>query len=430
MTGDIESIGEAVTAGLAGAAVEPGHGGMARTDSARCLNCGTSLAGSHCHHCGQKSHVHRSFVGIGHDLLHAVLHFDGKFWNTLPLLIWRPGDLTRRYIHGERASFISPLALFLFSVFLTYAVLASVGMGESNFDAGTEAERQQALNGARISMREELKEIDARMAKARATNAPVAAIQAERNAVIATARTLGIADDRTDPPSISDTAQRNFSAVNGVRISMREELVKIDARIAEAKAANAPFAAIQARRDATIATARTLGIVDDSTDPPSISDKTQRNFSIGNISTGVPFIDAGIKKANENPSLLIYKLQANAYKFAWALIPLSMPFLWLLYPFSRRFHMFDHFVFVTYSISFMLLWFVALRLAGYLPEPIVGMLTAIGIPYVAFHMYRQLRGAYRSSRLGAAARTFLLLTFCIFTVTLFLLLLLAMGIMG
>lgn len=351
-----------MTAGLAGAAVEPAHGSGAHGVQARCLNCGTSLVGNHCHHCGQKAHVHRSFAGIGHDLLHAILHFDGKFWNTLPLLVWRPGDLTRRYVHGERASFISPLALFLFAVFLTYALLASVGMGESNFDTGTEAERQQALNGARISLREELKEIDARIAQARATNAPVAAIQAERNAVIGTARTLGIADDRTDPPSISD--------------------------------------------------------------------KTQRNFSIGNISTGVPFIDAGIKKANENPSLLLYKLQANAYKFAWALIPLSMPFLWLLYPFSRRFHMFDHFVFVTYSISFMLLWFVMLRLAGYLPEPIVGIITAVGIPYIGFHMYRQLRGAYRSSRLGAALRAMLLLVFCIFTVTLFLLLLLAMGIMG
>lgn len=363
MAGDIESIGEAVTAGLAGAAVEPGHGGMARTDSARCLNCGTSLAGSHCHHCGQKSHVHRSFVGIGHDLLHAVLHFDGKFWNTLPLLIWRPGDLTRRYIHGERASFISPLALFLFSVFLTYAVLASVGMGgDGEFDPVAAANTQQNINGARTAMREELAEIDARLAKAAASGEPVAPILGERTALIAAARTMGLVEEKDGKAQISDTAKRNFT--------------------------------------------------------------------IANITTGVPFIDAGIKKANDNPGLLLYKLQANAYKFAWALIPLSMPFLWLLYPFSRRFHMFDHFVFVTYSISFMLLWFVALRLAGYLPEPIVGMLTAIGIPYVAFHMYRQLRGAYRSSRLGAAVRTFLLLTFCIFTVTLFLLLLLAMGIMG
>lgn len=363
MPGDIDSIGEAVTAGLAGAAVEPAHGGGAHSDPTRCLNCGTSLLGSHCHHCGQKAHVHRSFAGIGHDLLHAVLHFDGKFWNTLPLLVWRPGDLTRRYIQGERASFISPLALFLFAVFLTYAVLASIGIGgDGDFDPVAAADQQQTINGARAAMRQELASLDTRLAKAEAAGEATAKIEQDRAALIAAARGMGLVDDSSGKPQISDTAQRNFT--------------------------------------------------------------------IAEITTGVPFIDAGIKKANDNPGLLLYKLQANAYKFAWALIPLSMPFLWLLYPFSRRFHMFDHFVFVTYSISFMLLWFVALRLAGYFPEPVVGVVTAIGIPYIGFHMYRQLRGAYRSSRPGAALRAMLLLIFCIFTVTLFLLLLLAMGIMG
>ena len=92
MSGDIEGIGAAVTAGLAGRAVEPQHGGTGESPgSLRCLNCGTSLTGSHCHHCGQRADVHRSFGAIGHDLVHAIFHFEGKIWNTLPLLAWRPG---------------------------------------------------------------------------------------------------------------------------------------------------------------------------------------------------------------------------------------------------------------------------------------------------------------------------------------------------
>ena len=35
----------------------------------------------------------------------------GKIWRTLPMLAWRPGELTRRYIEGERARFVSPMAL-------------------------------------------------------------------------------------------------------------------------------------------------------------------------------------------------------------------------------------------------------------------------------------------------------------------------------
>lgn len=362
MSGDMGPIGEAVTAGLAASAVEPERGASDSRAAPRCLNCGTVLLGSHCHRCGQKSHVHRSFAGIGHDLLHAVLHFDGKFWNTLPLLVWRPGDLTRRYIHGERASFISPLALFLFAVFLTYAVLASIGTGGDSFDAIEAADRQQMVNGARSTMREQIAEIDRKLALAKAQGEPTAELERGRDGIINASRTMGLVDDSGPTPKISDTAQRNFTVTD--------------------------------------------------------------------IKTGVSFIDNGIKKANDNPGLLLYKLQANAYKFAWALIPLSMPFLWLLYPFSRRFHMFDHFVFVTYSLSFMLLWFVALRLADFLPPAISSPLFTVGVTYPVFHMYRQLRGAYRSSRLGAVLRTGLLLFFCIFTVTLFLLLLLAMGIVG
>jgi hypothetical protein len=362
MTGDFSNLGEAVTAGLAGTVAEPDGALAAQRDAARCLNCGTVLAGTHCHHCGQKSHVHRSFVGIGHDLLHAILHFDGKFWNTLPLLVWRPGDLTRRYIHGERASFISPLALFLFAVFLTYAVLASVGAGAGEFDAMDAAERQQTINGARDAMRASLAKVDAKLAAAEQSGAPTETLARELNGIITAARAMELVDETGPRPMISDTAKRNFSVTD--------------------------------------------------------------------LKTGIKMIDDGIARANDNPGLLLYKLQANAYKFAWALIPLSMPFLWLLYPFSRRFHLFDHFVFVTYSISFMLLLFVGLRLASFLPGHIDGPIFAAGIPYIGFHMYRQLRGAYRSSRIGAALRTGLLLLFCSVTVILFLLLLLTMGIMG
>ena len=134
-----------------------------------------------------------------------------------------------------------------------------------------------------------------------------------------------------------------------------------------------------------------------SLDDPRDQVATSADFiSRNKIDTGVPFIDNGLKKAFANPALVLYKLQANAYKFAWALIPLSLPFLWLLYPFSRRFHAYDHFVFVTYSISFMLLLFVVVRL---LNLTIFGeVATFLAMLYVPFHMYRQLRGAYRSSR--------------------------------
>jgi hypothetical protein len=67
-----------------------------------CANCGAALLGPFCHECGQAAHVHRSLSHLLHELLHHLLHFETRGWQTLPLLIVRPGLLTRRYIDGQR----------------------------------------------------------------------------------------------------------------------------------------------------------------------------------------------------------------------------------------------------------------------------------------------------------------------------------------
>ena len=129
MTGGIEAVGSMIEGGMLARAVEPKAGeGDGHTHEGACLNCGAALLGPHCHRCGQHAHIHRTVGAFFHDLIHGVLHFDGKTWRTLPLLAWKPGELTRRYIAGERARFVSPMALFLFSVFLMFAVFQLAGI--------------------------------------------------------------------------------------------------------------------------------------------------------------------------------------------------------------------------------------------------------------------------------------------------------------
>ena len=119
MAGSEEVVGDIAAGALAARAIEPAHGEVGadgHTHEAACLNCGTVLVGPHCHGCGQAAHVHRTLGAFFHDLLHGVFHFEGKIWRTLPMLAWQPGRLTREYIDGRRASYVSPIALFLFSV--------------------------------------------------------------------------------------------------------------------------------------------------------------------------------------------------------------------------------------------------------------------------------------------------------------------------
>ena len=127
---DFDALGDAITGGLLGRALEPNAGELAdegHTHEKNCLNCGTLLRGPFCSQCGQRSHVHRSVRGFMQDFLQGMLNFEGKFWHTLPMLAWRPGEMTRRYIAGERARFISPVALYLFTVFAMFAALNFTG---------------------------------------------------------------------------------------------------------------------------------------------------------------------------------------------------------------------------------------------------------------------------------------------------------------
>jgi len=146
--------------------------------------------------------------------------------------------------------------------------------------------------------------------------------------------------------------------------------------------------------------------------------------------TGWAFFDHAIDKWQQNPGLMSYKLQANSYKFSWLLIPLSVPFVWLLFAWRRRFGAYDHAVFVTYSLCFMSLLFVTIAALSQVPTVPEGPLfLATGlIPPV--HIYKQLRGAYSLSRFSAFWRTVMVLVFSVIILLLFLNLLLLLGALG
>jgi hypothetical protein len=147
------------------------------------------------------------------------------------------------------------------------------------------------------------------------------------------------------------------------------------------------------------------------------------------MKTGWARLDHGIAKANENPGLALYKLQTSAYKFSWALIPISVPFVALLFLWRRRYTLYDHAIFVIYSLDFMTLLVIALSLLGAIGLGAAWIsLAAVFLPPV--HMYKQLRGAYALRRFSAAWRTIALLVFAFIALLFFIALMLGMGLMG
>ncbi len=377
----IEGIGEAVTGGMLARAVEPGAGEAVHGhgEGGVCLNCGATLLGEYCHRCGQAGHVHRSLTAFFHDLLHGVFHFEGKIWHTLPMLAFRPGELTRRYIAGERARFVSPIALFLFTVFLMFAVFSWIGAPFAVKDQGAATDQEEALGDLqkqRLEGRADLKEAEADLAEARADGSPTATAESR------------VAEIKRD-------------------LAVTEQAYRIASSFSTAAAAK-----------------------EKAEGKPEPKEKEQHYSSkLVDIDTGWLPLDHAIQKANENPSLLLYKLKSNAYKFSWALIPISVPFVWLMLFWKRRYKLYDHTVFVTYSIAFMSFGVILLSLMGRLG--VSAAITGLAIAFVPpIHMFAQLRGAYGLSRFGALWRTFFLLMFAFIAGTFFFVMLLAMGLAG
>jgi hypothetical protein len=85
--------------------------------------------------------------------------------------------------------------------------------------------------------------------------------------------------------------------------------------------------------------------------------------------------------------------------------------------------MYDHTVFVTYSLCFMLLLLVTATVIG-LAAPAIEDLAWLVPP---FHMYRQLRGTYGVGRWGGIWRTAALSIFAFIAISLFVSLLVTVG---
>jgi Protein of unknown function (DUF3667) len=94
------------------------------TTTVSCLNCGHVFAGAYCPACGQKSGpampTTKEIVG---DLMRSAMSPNGKLFESLRVLLLKPGELTRTYIAGQRLRFVHPVRLYLLGVFLFAATV-------------------------------------------------------------------------------------------------------------------------------------------------------------------------------------------------------------------------------------------------------------------------------------------------------------------
>lgn len=366
---DIDAAGGAASAGiLAGALERPtGHAG---DPEGNCTDCGQPVEGRFCSNCGQPTHVHRSLLHLGEEMLHGVLHFDARIWRTLPLLALNPGRLTREWVQGRRTRYVSPLAMFLFTVFLMFFVFSFSGGLDPNMTTTlTPAERTELttqLDAARLELAQ---------ARRAAAGAP-----------------------ESDALQLAERARASSVEVLETRLGVADPAAK-----------------------------RTDGLT-----PGSWQAQIHDAVATGDlkVNMGNGALNEKIKKKLLNPDLAIYKIQQTAYKFSFLLIPISIPFVALLFLWRRSFTLYDHGVFVLYSLTAMSILAIFVSIFGPLWSgfAVLGsLLFTFGVPA---HLFAQLKGAYGLSWFSAAWRTAFLLMFCVFAFSLFLLAIIALGLTG
>lgn len=353
MSGEFEAAGALTTAGLAAGAIEgresqkPGEGA--------CLNCGAALVGPYCAQCGQAAHANRTLAHVLSEFLQGLWNFDTKVWRTLPMLIGRPGTLTRNYVYGKRARYLSPLAMFLLTIFAMFFVFALTPMqfGQVRSDA--------ALNEAHNELRQE-------------------------------GLVVGIQRAPETAPAPIDAAEP-----------------------AGAESAQSPPGGAGAPANA---------------DQRSWQEEVREAASEGRINadTGIPALDRRIMQSLMNPDLALYKVQEAASKYSFLLVPIALPFMWLLFIWKRGITLYDHVVFTLYALCFASIAFMAIAALGAMNLEFAGSLVfALGIPA---HTYFHLKGAYALGWWSALWRTSLLLVFSVLALSFFFVAVLLLGLLG
>lgn len=366
---DIEGAGGAITGGLIAGAVEKPTGHAGEAGHGVCSDCGAATSGNFCANCGQATHVHRTLLHLGEELLHGVMHFDARVWRTLPLLAFNPGRLTREWVEGRRTRYVSPLAIFLFTLFVMFFALSFMPQPSAPVVLAEDIEAQ----------RQELVEAENSLAEVRAEAA-------------------------TDP-----------SGMAGVGIKAGEALVaQKQAALTRLETEQRDGRADGLKPGSWQASIKDIASGDD------VSGGTTKLKVMGHDAdkNGHGF-GATVLKKLQNPDLAVYKLQQTMYKFAFLLVPFSIPFLALLFLWRRGFTLYDHGVFVLYSLTFMALLLMVMVLAGTINGALGGFVAMVGLAAIPVHVFAQLKGAYSLPIFSALWRTVLLLFFCNIVVALF-----------
>ncbi len=340
MEHDVEVAGAASLGGLSAGGHHPVQSGEP------CKNCGEIVADRFCTTCGQlASDFHRPFWELISGSLADLFSLDGRLLRTLPVLMFRPGRVTRNYLDGQRARYVPPFRMFLMAslvFFLTVFTLSD----ELGWFAGWKFD-------------------------------PVMSAGVTENHVAA-------ADQAASEEATARLEQAGFDAQTPAGSEQGDPAF--------------PFAE----------TLLPDGTIDRDALRVLIRDRMDAGSTPAEIETAYKAAEQAAT-VYENQDRFGARLRQWAPRFSLLFLPVFSLLLTLLYAWHRKVYVYDHLIVGLHFQTFLYLLGTTLLLAVALfPQTVEGLVFG-SILAIFIYVYRMLRVAYRTGRAMSVLRTSILL---------------------
>lgn len=320
-----------------------------------CANCETVVQDRFCTTCGQlASDFHRPIWDLVMSSLADVFALDGRLWRSLPMLLFRPGRMTRNYLDGKRARYVPPFRMFLMASVIFFLTLFTLGEQMGWYSA-------LKIDGLVEDGVESLAEGEE----------PIPVITEDR---------LETLRERAEDPDLSAEEQQAATmelaqAEGGIalrRILQEDGRINRDA-LYEEVTSRLDEGATQAEREQAWRTADHAATV------------------------------------YENQDRYGARMREWAPRFSLMFMPILALVLTLLYAWHRSRYIYDHVVTALHVQTYIYLMMTVMLVIAAINPASIGWLVLIGNILVVAYIYRQLRVTYGTGRFMAALRTFIVL---------------------
>ncbi len=126
--------------------IDAEQSGNVKRHNENCLNCGTKLTDTFCHHCGQKDIPKRqTFRELFSNFISSFWSYEGKFFLTTKYLITKPGFLAVEYNAGRRERYYHPARMYVFISFVFFLLFFSL-QDKDEVNATTDSKSKKELS--------------------------------------------------------------------------------------------------------------------------------------------------------------------------------------------------------------------------------------------------------------------------------------------